>query len=142
MSTFSTSRQFATSPASVFSAIKDAARLATWWGPNGFSNKIDVFEFRPGGKWLSTMIGPDGTSYPNEAIFSVIEVDRKVVIQHTNQPHFSLAITLVPTPNGTLLHWEQTFADPAVAQAMAHIVKPANEQNLDRLGIALGLSGS
>jgi len=142
MTTFSTSRHLATSPTSVFNAIKDAACLATWWGPNGFSNKFDVFEFHTGGQWLFTMIGPDGTSYPNEAIFSAIEVNQKVVIQHTCQPHFELAITLEPNGNGTLLRWEQTFADAAVAQAMRPIVEPANEQNLDRLSTALGLSGS
>lgn len=86
------------------------------------------------------MIGPDGLTYPNEAIFSVIETDRKVVIQHTNHPHFQLSITLEASATGTLLRWEQAFADAELAQAVRHIVEPANEQNLDRLSLALGLS--
>ncbi len=119
--------------------MKDSACLAKWWGPAGFTNRFDVFDFQTGGKWVFTMIGPDGTAYPNEAIFSVIEVDRKVVIQHVNQPHFELAITLEAISGGTLLRWDQTFADAAIAQAVRHIVEPANEQNLDRLSDALGL---
>lgn len=140
MTTFSTSRQLAASPASVFGAIKDAERLAKWWGPAGFSNRFEVFEFHPGGKWVFTMVGPDGAAYPNESVFSEIEVDRKVVVQHTNHPHFQLTITLEASAGGTLLRWDQTFADAAVAQAVRHIVEPANEQNLDRLSAELGLS--
>jgi len=84
------------------------------------------------------MIGPDGKTYPNESVFSSIEVDRQVVIQHVCQPHFQLTITLEPSAGGTLLSWVQTFADASVAQNIRHIVEPANEQNLDRLGAALG----
>lgn len=139
--TFSTSRQFAASPAAVFAAMKDATRLARWWGPAGFTNRFDVFEFRTGGRWVFTMVGPDGTSYPNESTFASIETDRQVVIRHANEPHFELTITLVPSPGGTLLRWDQAFADPVVAQAVRHIVEPANEQNLDRLAAELGCAG-
>jgi uncharacterized protein YndB with AHSA1/START domain len=142
MTTFSTSRQLAASPASVFAAIKDSSRLAKWWGPAGFSNRFHVFEFHAGGKWLFTMVGPDGAAYPNESVFSEIEADRKVVIRHTNQPHFQLTITLEASAGGTLLRWDQTFDDPAVAQAVRHIVESANEQNLDRLSAELGLSNA
>ncbi|HEY6093326.1 MAG TPA: SRPBCC domain-containing protein [Gallionellaceae bacterium] len=138
MTTFSTSRQFAVAPAAIFAAFKDAGRLARWWGPAGFSNRFEVCEFSPGGRWVFTMIGPDGKAYPNEAVFARIDADRQVVIQHVCQPHFTLTITLEPNPGGTLLRWEQAFADAAVAAAVRHIVEPANEQNLDRLGAELG----
>ncbi|KAB2970768.1 SRPBCC domain-containing protein [Zoogloea sp.] len=140
MSTFSTTRHLGAAPAEVFAAIRDAERLARWWGPDGFSNRFDVFEFRPGGRWIFSMIGPDGTVYPNESVFSVIDVDRRLVIRHLCQPHFELSIALEPVDGGTLLHWEQVFADASVARAVAHIVEPANEQNLDRLSIELGLA--
>jgi hypothetical protein len=79
------------------------------------------------------MIGPDGKVYPNESVFVSIEVDRQVVIWHVCQPHFTLTITLTPSTEGTLIHWEQVFSDADVAEAVRHIVAPANEQNLDRL---------
>lgn len=136
-STFTTTRQLPVPPAAVFAAIKDPARLATWWGPDGFTNRFDVFEFEPDGRWIFTMVGPDGTAYPNESVFAHIEADRQVVIRHVCQPLFQLTITLAPSAGGTLLHWAQAFDDPAVAQAVRHIVEPANEQNLDRLTAAL-----
>jgi len=138
MNTFSTSRTFPAAPAEVFAAIRDGERLARWWGPHGFSNRFEVFDFQPGGRWVFEMIGPNGEAYPNESVFSAIAPDRHVVIRHACQPHFTLTITLMPSGSGTLLHWEQVFDDPSVAQAVRHIVEPANEQNLDRLAAELG----
>lgn len=137
MNTFSTRRSFTATPAEVFAAISDGERLARWWGPEGFSNRFEVFDFQPGGRWVFHMIGPDGTAHPNESVFSAIATDRHVVVRHVCQPHFTLTITLTPSGGGTLLNWGQVFDDPSVAQAVRHIVEPANEQNLDRLGAEL-----
>lgn len=142
MTTFSTHRQWAIQPHEVYAAISDPARLAKWWGPSGFTNQFEVFDFRPDGKWIFTMIGPDGTNYPNESVFKHIEADRQVVIQHVCQPYFELSITLEANAEGTLLNWQQTFADDSVAKAVEHIVVPSNEQNLDRLAAELGLTPS
>ncbi|HEY8127204.1 MAG TPA: SRPBCC family protein, partial [Hyphomicrobium sp.] len=49
----------------VFAAFKDPDHITNWWGPNGFSTTTYEMDFRPGGLWLFTMHGPDGTDYPN-----------------------------------------------------------------------------
>jgi len=141
MTAFQTSRQLASGPAAVFAAFSDASRLARWWGPAGFHNTFEICDFQPGGRWKFTMHGPDGTAYANESVFTEIERDRKVVIDHTCQPFFRLTVELLPTANGTQLNWIQVFADPAVAEAVRHIVEPANEQNLDRLTAELAGGG-
>lgn len=132
MTTFQTSRTFAASPEAVFAAFAAPERLARWWGPDGFRNSFDVFEFKPGGQWRFTMHGPDGTDYPNESSFGSIEPARKIVVQHDNQPHFVLTITLEPVPAGTLVHWVQVLESAEFAAAARHIIEPANEQNLNR----------
>lgn len=142
MTTLSTTRQLATTPTAVFAAIQDADRIARWWGPSGFSNRFKTFDFRVGGQWVFDMIGPDGTIYPNESVFSTIAPDKQVVIDHVCPPYFQLTITLEPSKIGTLLRWDQSFADDSVAQAVRHIVEPANEQNLDRLSKELGLGNA
>lgn len=138
MSTFSSRRQLAVPPAAVFAAFEDASRLARWWGPDGFTNEFDVFECRTGGRWVFTMVGPDGQRYPNESVFDSVVPGQEVVIRHVCQPLFTLTIRLAPSAGGTLLSWDQAFADPEVAKAVAHIVEPANEQNLNRLARELG----
>lgn len=138
MSAFVTQREFACSPQDVFAAISDGSRLARWWGPANFSNEFETFDFQVGGRWVFTMVGPDGARYPNESVFTEIVAQQRVVIDHTCAPFFRLTLTLTPSTKGTVLGWEQVFADPAVAKAVAPIVEPANEQNLDRLGAELG----
>ena len=141
MNTFSTRRFFSAPPAAVFAAIQDGERLARWWGPAGFANRFAVFEFRPQGRWIFTMVGPDGREYPNESVFASVVPDRLVVIRHVCAPHFQLTIALEAEGSGTLLRWDQAFDDPAVAAAVRAIVEPANEQNLDRLARELAAGG-
>lgn len=43
----------------VWQAFTDPLQLGQWWGPKGFSLSTRLFEFRPGGRWVFTMHGPD-----------------------------------------------------------------------------------
>lgn len=132
MSTFKTTRMFSAPAEAVFAAFKMPERLAKWWGPDGFRNTFETFDFKPGGVWRFTMHGPDGTDYPNESTFVSIEQARAITIKHLSPPHFQLTITFAPTGTGTQVTWEQTFEDATFAAHVRHIVEPANEQNLDR----------
>ena len=120
----------------VFRAIAERDRMARWWGPAGFRNTIDIFDFREGGEWKFTMHGPDGKDYPNHSRFEKI-VPLEVVILHVNAPHFRLFMTLTEEAGGTRMHWRQVFEDARVREQLAPICVPANEQNLDRLDAEL-----
>jgi uncharacterized protein YndB with AHSA1/START domain len=135
--TFDTTRDIPASPHEVFAAFADGAVLATWWGPDGFTNTFETFDFTPGGAWVFTMHGPDGANYENRSVFVDIEPDRSVTIQHVSPPVFELIVVLEKIPSGTRVNWSQAFADADVAKRVAHIVIPANEQNLNRLTAAV-----
>ena|ERR1700709_2859544 len=117
----------------VFAAMSDPARIARWWGPDGFTNTIHKFDFQPGGSWLLTMHGPDGKDYPNESRFTRIVPGELFEIEHINGHHFFLTIELRPTAQGTQIHWRQTFDTVEHYQKIAEFVAGANEQNLQRL---------
>ncbi len=142
MITFSTSRRIEASAAQIFAAIQSPQRLAKWWGPAGFTNTFERCEFKPGGRWIFVMHGPDGANYPNENRFLDIQFNSKVVISHICAPIFELTITLEESSEGdkksTLVSWQQVLEDEAFAAKMAHIIEPANEQNLDRLTAEVG----
>jgi uncharacterized protein YndB with AHSA1/START domain len=116
--------------------------LARWWGPSGFTNTFEVFEFRPQGRWKFTMHGPDGSNHPNESIFLKLDAPSTLIIQHVSQPRFVLTITLAGQEDGTAISWAQEFEDSVVAARIRHIVEPANEQNLDRLQSVLSAGKS
>ena len=133
----SRSRILPASPAQVFAAMSDPARVARWWGPAGFTNTIELFEFRPGGRWLLTMHGPDGRDYPNESRFTRIEPGRVFEIEHFSSHHFVLTIELQAHASGTLRDWRQTCDTIEHYRRIAEFVAGANEQNLDRLAAEL-----
>ena len=123
----------AATPAQVFAAMCDSARIARWWGPDGFTNTIHQFDFRPGGTWRLTMHGPDGKDYPNESRFTRIGTDRLLEIEHLSGHHFVLTIGLHPVSGGTQIQWRQTFDTIEHYQGIAQFLAGANEQNLQRL---------
>lgn len=120
-------------PAEVFAAMRDPERVARWWGPAGFTNTIQKYEFAPGGRWLLTMHGPDGTNYPNESRFTRVVRDQVFEIEHLNGHHFVLTLELCPQAGGTDVVWRQTFDTTEQYQRLEEFVAMANQQNLERL---------
>ena len=125
--------QVEASPQEVFAAMSEPGRVARWWGPDGFTNTIDQFEFRPGGRWLLTMHGPDGKDYPNESRFTRVIADQVFEIEHLSGHHFLLTLELVPVGTGTQIRWLQSFETVEHYARIAEFVAVANEQNLERL---------
>ena len=135
MSVFRHSRELPATPGAVYSAFREPGRLERWWGPEGFTNTIHTFEFRPGGAWLFTMHGPDGADYPNQAEFLETLPDALVRIRHVNAPRFELSITLEPAGTGTRVAWVAVFENHEFAESRRSFLESANEQNLDRLAL-------
>lgn len=131
--TLSTSQTLPYTPSEIYDAFASAELLAAWWGPDGFTNTFEIFEFKKGGRWKFVMHGPDGKHYANESTFKELVKDAKVVIHHACQPFFTLTVELTPVSDGTHLNWQQVFDDAQTAQAVKQIVGSANEQNIDRL---------
>lgn len=136
-SMFRTSRVLQHSPEAVYAAFERPELLRRWWGPNGFTNEFEAFDFREGGRWKFVMIGPRGDRHPNESVFERLIPGRQLVIRHDCAPYFTLTVDLSPVDEGTRIDWTGVFDDAAVATALRRIVEPANEQNLDRLTAVL-----
>jgi len=135
--TFRAQRAYPFTPAEIFAAFTDPNRLAKWWGPHGFSNTFEIFEFKNGGIWNFLMHAPNGSTYPNKCIFKDIQNNKKIVIEHVVQPYFTLTVDLEIEGRNTKLIWTQQFDDAKVAEAMRHIVVKANEENLEKLNLNL-----
>ncbi|MEO6875799.1 MAG: SRPBCC domain-containing protein [Opitutaceae bacterium] len=75
------SRVFDAPRALVWQAWTDPQHVVKWWGPRGFSNTLKKMDFRVGGYWEHTMHGPDGTNYPNKALFKEIVPQERIVMR-------------------------------------------------------------
>lgn len=121
------------SPAEVFDCYQNAERLARWWGPAGFRNTFEVFEFREGGHWKFVMHGPDGKDYDNHWIFRIVTPQR-IEGDHLSAPRFTMTHSLTELPGGhTRLVWRCTFESVEIRNAVAKFAIEANQQNFDRL---------
>jgi uncharacterized protein YndB with AHSA1/START domain len=137
-----TERVFAADPPRVFAAFEQPDQLAQWWGPAGFTNTFERFEFEPGGLWVFLMHAPNGVSYPNESIFREIVPASRIVIEHVVNPWFELTVTMTAQGDHTHLAWFQEFENPEVAARMRPLSATANEQVLDRLQALLSRGSS
>lgn len=67
-------------PRSLFwKAWTDPKHITQWFGPRGFTTRVDAYDFRVGGKWAYTMIGPDKAEYPCNGVFSEIVPIERIV---------------------------------------------------------------
>jgi uncharacterized protein YndB with AHSA1/START domain len=129
----STERVLPASPHSVFAAFERPDLLARWWGPKGFTNTFERFEFKPGGRWVFIMHGPNGADYPNESVFRKLTPRARIVVEHVVKPWYMLTVTLTARGDQTHISWIQEFEGPEVAARIGPMVTTSNEQVLDRL---------
>lgn len=71
--TVRTERILSASPQAVFAAFARADLLARRWGPKGFTDTLERFDFAPGGRRAFVIHAPDGADFRNECLFLGIE---------------------------------------------------------------------
>lgn len=133
-STIVSQRLIDATPERLFEAFSDPAQIAVWWGPEGFTNTFEEFDFQPGGVWRFVMHGPDGINYPNESEFVEITSPSRIVFNHLGTIHkFRMTMTFAPEGGKTLLTWQMRFDPPAEDAKLREFILGANQQNFDRL---------
>ena len=96
----------------VWKAMTAPEHVNKWWGPDGFINENVSMDFRVGGAWTFDMVGPDGTRYPNHAVFKEIVAPSRLVFDQGDGDRiwFEATITLEATAKGTLIRVRQLYA--------------------------------
>lgn len=95
----------------VWKAMTDPDHVNRWWGPDGFRNEDVTMDFRVGGLWSYTMVGPDGTRYPNRVFFKELMPPERMVFDHGDDQRvwFETTLTLDATDGGTRVTIRQLF---------------------------------
>ena len=120
-------------PEQIFGAFRNPDLLSKWWGPNGFTNTFEIFEFKEGGLWKFTMHSPDGHDFLNESRFLKINEPDIIILDHTVAPLFQAHFTFTKVPEGCRIGWSMVFNDAQTCKNVAKYARAANEQNIDRL---------
>jgi len=115
---FST-RVFDAPRALVFEMWTNPKHVVHWWGPKGFTNTIDEMDVRPGGVWLFTMHGPDGTDYKNKIVFKKVIRPERLEYSHVSGPLFDVTVTFDEEGGKTKLSIRMVFASVELRDKVA-----------------------
>src|SRR5258708_10611138 len=63
----------------VFKAYPDPTLLAQWWGPRGYTNRIDTFEARRGGEWRVVQTDLGGNEYAFRGVHHDVVAPERIV---------------------------------------------------------------
>ncbi len=122
----------------LFRAWAEPNHLKNWWGPAGFTNTFNEFDFRVGGKWSFVMHGPDKGNYANECEFIKIEKPSLIAWKRYSQPIFQVVALFEELENNkTKLIFKMLFNTAAECEKLKKFVVDKNEENFDKLEIEL-----
>ena len=137
------SRIFNFSRELVFRAWSEPEHLKNWWGPAGFTNTFNEFDFRVGGKWTFIMHGPEKGNYPNECEFIKIEKPSIIAWKRYSKPHFQVVATFEEVSDSkTKLVFKMLFNTADECGKLKPFVVDKNEENFDKLEVELEIMNS
>jgi uncharacterized protein YndB with AHSA1/START domain len=116
--------------ARVWDAFTDDAQASQWWGPRGFTITTHSKDLRPGGTWVYTMHGPDGTDWPNFTRYHEVEHHARLVYDHgasseDSAPMFRMTVLFRELGDRTELALCMTLPSPEAAQQARVFIKAA-----------------
>lgn len=127
----------------VFRAWSEPEHLKNWWGPAGFTNTFNEFDFRVGGKWSFIMHGPEKGNYPNECEFIKIEKPSIIAWKRYSKPHFQVVATFEEISDAkTNLVFKMLFNSADECGKLKPFVVDKNEENFDKLELELEIMNS
>jgi uncharacterized protein YndB with AHSA1/START domain len=129
-----TTRVFSYPRTLVYRAWTEPDHLKNWWGPAGFTNTFNIFDFRVGGRWNFIMHGPDKGHYPNDCTFVAIREPELVVWDRQSKPIFQVEVVFDEIgKNETRVTFKQKFGTAEECSKLRKYVPEKNEENMDRL---------
>lgn len=63
----------------VWDVWTEPKHITQWWGPRGYSARVPLLDFKPGGKWQYIMVAPDGAEFPIQGVFLEVVPLEKIV---------------------------------------------------------------
>jgi len=122
----------------VYEAWTNPELLKAWWGPKGFTNTFNTFDFKVGGKWSFVMHGPDKGNYPNECTFTIIREPELIVWDRQSKPLFQVEVRFEElAPNEAQVTFKQKFQTVEECEKIRKYTVGKNDENFDKLEVVL-----
>lgn len=124
----------------VWKMFSDPYHLAQWWGPAGFTNRVEKLDFRTGGSWVHVMIAPDGRELPTDNI--ILEVKEPERIVYRNAPADPKIFGDNPPPAFTKTVTFEEINGKTILKLLCTFDTEAHREAVVRRGFVLGTNES
>ncbi len=112
----------------VWKAWTDKDILDQWWAPKPWKAKTKSMDFREGGTWLYSMVGPDGTESHCRADFETIVENES----YTGTDAFCDENgNITPDPPG--MHWDCKFSSTGTGTKVEVEITFATEADMEKI---------
>jgi uncharacterized protein YndB with AHSA1/START domain len=134
------SRMLKAPRALVWKMFADPYHLAQWWGPKGYTNRVEQLDFRTGGSWRHVMIGPDGKEYPTDNV--ILEVREPELIVYRNAPADPTIFGANPPPGFTKTLTLEAIEDGTLLTLVCSFDTAEHKDAVTRRGFTIGTNES
>jgi len=86
----------------VFKVWTEPKHIEQWWGPKGFTTRVEAMDLSVGGAWRYVMCGSDGTEYPVSGVFREIVPNQRIVTSDEFDPDFE-QVMKIDLPKGPIV---------------------------------------
>ncbi len=127
----------------VWQVWTDPEHVGAWWGPRGFSARVEKMELRVGGNWHYVMIDPDGTEYPAVGEFREVVTHERLVTTDEFPDDFEFGEP-EDLPQGILLTVLFEAMSKSKTRLTLHIAHPTEQDRLkhEEMGVVDGWTSS
>ena len=112
----------------VWKAWTDSEILDLWWAPKPWKTETKSMDFREGGVWLYSMVGPDGTRHWCRADFQKIVPNKSY---SGNDAFCDENGNVIPEPPG--MHWDVVFSKAGEGTKVHVTITFASEADMNKI---------
>jgi len=121
-------REFDAPLEEVWKAWTDSNIMDQWWAPKPYSAKTKKMDFREGGHWLYSMIGPDGSESFCRADFKTIDQSKSFTADDAFCDENGNITHDIPG-----MHWRNNFSATDTGTKVTVEITFANEGDMEKI---------
>ncbi|WP_184550574.1 SRPBCC family protein [Mucilaginibacter sp. FT3.2] len=127
-------REFKAPVEKVWRAWTEAELLDKWWGPKPWNTVTKTMDFKPGGQWLYSMVGPNGEAHWSNVRFTAVGTHTFETICNFSDENG------VPTPGFAPSQWHVAMKQEGDKTIVNVTLTFESETDLEKL-VAMGFQG-
>lgn len=121
----------------VWKAWTEKEHIANWFGPEGFTARVNENELRTGGRFDYVMIGPGGTEYPGISIYKEVSPQDRLVATDDFGDEFNGGNADLPGPMLVTTTFEDLGTKTKVTISIEH-ASASDKKKHEDMGVVAG----